>query len=137
MQSMFIEVLRRPDIYANLMKSIDEAAAAGKLSKNVTYQEALQLDYFQACLKEAMRLRPALGLPVERVVPEGGAEIDGIRYPGGTRLALSSWVLHRDKALFGHDADVFRPERWLEDEEKARQMERHGFWVSGFYLICY
>ena len=32
-----------------------------------------------------------------------------------------------DCRVFGEDANVFRPERWLEDDERARQMERALF----------
>lgn len=130
MQSFFSEVLRRPDIYGKLQKEIDEASRKGELSEKVTFREAQKLDYFQACLKEALRLRPAVGVNITRLVPPGGADIDGKWYPGGTRVAVNAWVTHRDKQMFGEYADKYRPERWLENEEKARQMEKYGFWVS-------
>jgi len=130
MQSFFSEVLRRPPVYAKLQKEISDAAARGDLSDYITWQEAQKLDYFQACLKEALRLRPAVGVNITRVVPPGGADIDGKWYPGGVNVAVNAWVTHRDTALFGEDVDTFRPERWLEDKDKARLMEKYGFWVS-------
>jgi len=130
MQSFFSEVLRRPAVYAKLQKEINDASARGDLSDKITWQEAQKLDYFQACLKEALRLRPAVGVNITRVVPPGGADIDGKWYPGGINVALNAWVLHRDKALFGENADSYCPERWLENEGKARLMEKYGFWVS-------
>src|SRR5690606_8304764 len=97
---------------------------------NLTWSQSQSLPYFQACLKEAMRVRPAVGLNITRVVPEGGAEIGGEYFPGGTRVAVNGWVVHRDEGVFGADAGVFRPGRWLEGEEKARRMERYMVQVS-------
>ena len=126
MQSLFHHVLRQPAIYAKLQSEIDSGFSAGLVSRPVQYNEALtQLPYFQACIKEAMRLRPAVGLNMTRHVPAGGAEIDGKRYPGGTRVAVNGWVIHRDKAVFGDDADVYKPERWTESEERAKVMDRY------------
>ena len=102
----------------------------------VSYQEAQNMPYFQACLKEAMRVRPAVGLNITRHVPKDGAEIDGTFFPGGTRVALNGWVLHLDKGTFGDDPEVYRPERWLDvGETKAREMERGMYQVRDADLL--
>lgn len=129
MQSFSWHVLRDREIYANLKKELDQATASGKLSEMPQWSEVQALPYFQACLKEAMRLRPAVGLNICRLVPREGAEVDGHKLPGGTRVALNGWVLHRDQQIFGQDADVYRPERWIEGD--AKTMDRYMFQVSG------
>ena len=96
MQSFSWHVLRDPRIYAKLKQELDDATAAGNLSAMPQWNEVQALAYFQACLKEAMRVRPAVGLNITRLVPPEGAEIDGHRLPGGTRVALNGWVLHRN-----------------------------------------
>ncbi|KAI1340755.1 cytochrome P450 [Xylariaceae sp. FL0016] len=138
MQSFFWHILTAPRVYAQIKAEIDAAVAAGKLAPagNIEWSEAQNLPYFQACLKEAMRMRPAVGLNITRYVPPEGVELEGEFYPGGTRLALNGWVLHRDRATFGLDADFYRPERWLEDEENARVMERYMFQFGGGAHVC-
>ena len=82
------------------------------------------MPYLQAVMKEAMRMHPAVGISMPRYVPSGGAEIGGRYYPEGTVVGVNAWVIHRDREVFGEDADVFRPERWLEGDSKemARNM---------------
>ncbi len=135
MQSFFYLVLNAPKVYAKLSQEVKEAQEAGKLSVIVTYAEAQALPYFQACLKEAMRLRPAVGLGIYRRTPPEGVEIGGKHYPGGIEVAVNGWVLHRDAAIFGDDVEVFRPERWFERD--AKLMGSHLYQVSlrpGFLL---
>jgi len=134
MQSFFYLVLNSPDVYATLQKEVNEAQKAGQLSAIVTHAEAQKLEYFQACLKEAMRVRPAVGLGIYRRVPPEGAEIDKEFYPGGTEVAVNGWVLHRDKAVFGDDAEVFRPERWFERD--AKFMGSHMYQFGGGSHLC-
>ena len=31
-----------------------------------------------------------------------------------TVVGTSAWVIHRNREIYGEDADEFRPERWLE-----------------------
>ena len=131
MQSFFWHVLADERVYKILMAEVDEAVRTGvlPLEGNVSWAQGQALQYFQACLKEAMRVRPAVGVNITRLVPPEGVELEGRFYPGGTRLAVNGWVLHRDKPTFGEDADDFRPERWTQDEERARRMERYMFQV--------
>jgi len=136
MQSFFWHVLNDARVHSTLVSEILSASKSGTLSERVTWAEAQQLPYFQACLKEAMRVRPAVGVNITRLVPPGGAEIDGTWLPGGTSVAVNGWVLHKDKKIFGEDAEVYRPERWLKDEESARKMERYMFQFGGGSHLC-
>lgn len=138
MQSFFHFILSVPNVYNRLLDEMERAIKAGQVPTegNVEYLQSLELSYFQACLKEAMRLRPAVGLNITRHVPASGIELDGINFAGGTRVALNAWVLHRDVDVFGKDANEFRPERWLEDEEQAKKMERFMFQFGGGAHVC-
>jgi len=66
-----------------------------------------------------------------KMVPKGGAKIDvdgvdGVeKYaPSGTPIAWNSWGLMRNKKIFGPDAEVFRPERWLTADNTA-ETQKH------------
>jgi hypothetical protein len=137
MQSFFWHVLSNENIYNSLIAEIKAAVADGSVPTkgNLSWNEAQALQYFQSCLKEAMRVRPAVGLNITRLVPPEGSELDGHFFPGGTSIAVNGWVLHRDQDVFGLDAEDFRPERWLEDAEKAKRMERYMFQVSQLSIL--
>jgi cytochrome P450 len=121
MQSFFHFVLSNREIYQKLCKEIREAHLS-----NVTWAEAQELSYFQACLLETMRMRPAVGLSIPRYVPKGGAKIDGKYYPGGIVASVNGWAVHRD-ALYGDRVDKFRPDRWFGD---VKEMKKHMYQVS-------
>ena len=89
------------------------------------------MPYFQACMREALRMHPAVGLLLERIVPLEGATISGAFLPGGTIVGINPWVAARDKNVYGADVDVFRPERWIEaDERTLKLMDRNWLAVS-------
>ncbi|KAK3307209.1 cytochrome P450 [Chaetomium strumarium] len=138
MQSFFWHALDDRRVYNNIVRELEEAVRAGTIPAdgNLSWNQSQNLAYLQACLKEAMRVRPAVGLNITRLVPPEGAELDGHFFPGGVSVACNGWVLHRDRDIFGQDADDFRPERWLEDEERARRMERYMFQFGGGSHLC-
>lgn len=138
MQSFFWHILNAEPVHQAIVHEIEEAVREGTIPAegNLNWNQAQKLHYLQACLKEAMRVRPAVGLNITRLVPPEGAELDGHFFPGGTSVACNGWVLHRDREIFGHDADDFRPERWLEDEERAKRMERYMFQVRLSVCCC-
>ncbi|KAK7742358.1 hypothetical protein SLS53_004503 [Cytospora paraplurivora] len=125
--AVFYYLLRNPHAMGRLRAELDEAGREGAFADNetglVAWVESQKLQYLDACIKEAFRLHPAAGLPLERIVPPQGAEIAGHFVPGGTIVGCSAWVIHRNREIFGEDVEVYRPERWLVDETKDKQRE--------------
>ena len=77
-------------------------------------------------MKEAMRCHSGVSMPLERLVPEGGAEFCGIHLRAGTNVGINPVVIHNDKTIYGEDAACFRPERWTESSaERVKIMDRH------------
>jgi cytochrome P450 len=130
LRAMLYYLLKNPASYAKLQSEIDDFDREGKFSNPIAYAEANKMPYLQAVMKKAMRMHPAVGISMPRYVPSGGAEIDGRWYPAGTVVGVNAWVIHRNKEVFGEDADAFRPERWLEDDSKAKEMARNMYQVS-------
>lgn len=129
MQSFFWYLLSHERVHKKLVEEI----LAADLSDMVTWTEAQNLPYFQACFKEAMRLAPGVGVNIVRKVPDEGANIDSTYLPGGTEVSVNGWVLHRHRGVFGSDAEDYHPERWLEaSSEQLRLMERCMFQVWEF-----
>jgi cytochrome P450 len=95
----------------------------------VIFQEAQRLPYLQAVIKEALRIHPATGFPMQRLVPPEGTTIAGRFIPGGSSVGINAWVAHRNQDVYGLDADEWRPERWLEIEEQGRgaEVEKYFF----------
>ncbi|KPM35295.1 hypothetical protein AK830_g11287 [Neonectria ditissima] len=121
-------LLKTPTSLQKLRDEIEDCTAQGNLSEYPTFQESQQMPYLQAVIKEALRMHPATGLPLERVVPQGGTTISGRYFPAGTVVGINPWVEHRNPRIFGNDVDTFRPERWLEDDSrKISLMNRH--WI--------
>jgi len=81
-------LLKNPKTLATLREEVDAAARDGRISKLVTWKESQTLPYLDACVKEASRLHPPIGFPLERIVPEGGLEVDGYFIPPGTRVSM-------------------------------------------------
>ncbi|PLN86963.1 putative benzoate 4-monooxygenase cytochrome P450 [Aspergillus taichungensis] len=124
LRTIFYNLLRHPDTMTRLMDELRTAAQKGELSPTVSWKQSRQLPYLDACIKEAGRIHPPFGLPLERIVPPGGATISGQYLPQGTIVGMNAWVVHRDRAVFGADADQWRPDRWLDrDEVTLRTME--------------
>lgn len=61
---------------------------------------------------------------MSKQVPPGGDTINGLFVPGGTKIGYGAYGIYRDKGFWGEDADLFRPERWLEvDVERRKEMD--------------
>lgn len=176
---VMLYLMSTPRAYRALQAEIDEGIRAGRISSPITSAEAQNMPYLQvsdrpplppapirisyslapfpflqqAVIIETLRLFPPFtGLPFKAVPPQGDT-IDGKHVPGGTLIAPNFWTTGRNRALFGEDAEVFRPERWLEadaaaaatgDRERRAEMRRvaelafgYGRWGCAGKMIAF
>lgn len=116
-------LMSNPRVYAKLQREIDDAVATGLAPGIIPDSVARDLVYLQAVLREGFRMRPPVTDIVPKTVPKCGdtVVVDGkaVFLPGGTHIGYSVNGLHSRKDIFGEDAHLFRPERWVEDESNA------------------
>tara|TARA_R110002003_G_scaffold232_10_gene16794 strand:- start:22802 stop:24001 length:1200 start_codon:yes stop_codon:yes gene_type:complete len=108
--------------YRKLQAEID-AAAVSASRPVITDEHVKRLPYLQACIREGMRLWP----PSMALLPKM-SEIDqlvcGQPVPAGTYIGWSGLTIMKDREVFGENADIFEPARWLDAEpDKLRRME--------------
>ncbi|KAF3012828.1 hypothetical protein E8E14_009139 [Neopestalotiopsis sp. 37M] len=129
-------LLKNPASLHKIQSELETAKQEGRLSAIVTWKESRSLPYLDACVKEAGRLHPAVGLTLERVVPRGGATICGEFFREGTIVGMSPWVVHRDRDVFGPDADDWNPDRWLCEKPQRAAMERSLLTFGAGHRTC-
>ena len=74
---------KNPSVNQKLQEELDKMSQTGRLTRPTKLKEAQQCSYLQMVLKETMRLFPGIGLPMPRVVPEGGLTLGGHFFPAG------------------------------------------------------
>ncbi|RPD75378.1 cytochrome P450 [Lentinus tigrinus ALCF2SS1-7] len=122
-----IEVLaHRPDAQAKLRQELlDATTRTGRTLADFDYDAYTDLPYLEAVVRETIRMYPSfyisprvaeqdtvlpLGTPIEGT---DGRPITELVVPAGTMVWVNVLGLNRDKAIWGADADEWRPERWL------------------------
>ncbi|KAL8956243.1 MAG: hypothetical protein Q9193_006180 [Seirophora villosa] len=127
--SAFVDhVLRNPAVKYRLLEEIDDFDAQGRLSDPVVrYEETTAMPYFMACCQEALRLSPSVSMILPRYVSPGGMAVGDVTIPAHVEISANPFVIHRNQDVFGHDAEDFNPDRWLDDPERVRTMEKYFF----------
>ncbi|KAF9879435.1 hypothetical protein CkaCkLH20_02978 [Colletotrichum karsti] len=91
------------------------------------YKDAIALPYLDAVVREALRVLPGVSMTMERYVPSGGITLPSGDYvPEGYVVGMNPYITNRIPAVYGQDADEFRPERWLRDEQAGETEEEYG-----------
>jgi cytochrome P450 len=139
LSSILYNLLKYPHAMKALRQEIADFENQGRCGRpDVSFKHSQEMPYLQAVMKEALRICPATGLPLWRVVPEGGVEICGHYFPPGTTIGVNTWCAHYNEEVFGPDAGEFRPERWLEAEkeggERLKSMEAYYMPVRDEFL---
>lgn len=136
-RATLLHVITNPRIYNKLVAEITTAARDLDLPSPVPDSAARNLPYLQAVIKEGLRIWPPITGLMSKVVPPGGDTYREMDIPAGTVIGYSAFGLSRNKEVWGEDADLFRPERWLEgtkEEMKAKEAAvdlvfGHGRWL--------
>lgn len=124
LRTITANVITHAEAYRGLQAEIDDAVANSKISSPITDAEARKLPYLQACIKEGFRMWPPITGVMPRISKED-AVICGVHVPAGTNVAWSARAVMRNQDVFGPDADVYRPGRWLEaDADQFAAMDR-------------
>lgn len=126
------ELAKHQECQTRLRDEIRAAIARGAADIDDTDADAWvraveSLPYLNGVLKEVMRLHP-VGYHINRqprtddviplskpIVTSEGRQISEVVVPAGTKIIVSIAGYHRNKDVWGPDAHVFRPERWLEE----------------------
>lgn len=134
LRAIFYNLIRHPDKMAKLRAEFDDAESKGIFVHGdplVKWNDVRELPYLSAVISESLRIHPAVGLPLERITPAGGIQICDTFIPPGTIIGCSAWLLHRDKALWGEDADSWRPERWIEASDTKKAEMKNSMFAFG------
>ena len=124
-------VIQHPLVHAKLQAEIDHADAKGLLSSPIVkFDETSKLPYFMTCIYETLRHNTPAQTILPRYVSKGGIYVDDKHIPEGTEIAATPYIIHRNRKIFGANADIWRPERWLEDPWRTGQMHRYGIWFG-------
>ncbi|KAI6166081.1 cytochrome P450 [Pisolithus thermaeus] len=143
-----LELARNPDVQSKLRQEL--IAFGGEPTYD---QQQHGLPYLDAVLHEILRIHPAVTdlirmlaeddiIPLsEPVVTQSGEVVNSISVARGTRIGIPISCVNRSTEIWGTDAKVFRPERWLEEggiPKKAQgiQAYRHLFTFADGPRTC-
>ncbi|KAH8812293.1 cytochrome P450 [Xylogone sp. PMI_703] len=122
------------DVFKQAQREVDEAFVEKRYSGEMpTYAECCQLPYVDACIREALRVS-STGSPRWRSSPDRPLTLMGKYVPPGTAVSTSPHAISTHKKLYGDNAHVYLPDRWLEaSEEQLRLWNSYdSHWGFGF-----
>ena len=79
---------KHPTVFAQLRQELDLFMIERQSDDPITMRDAQGCGYLQAFVKEALRLFPAAGLTMPRVIPKGGLTLAGHFFPEGVSFPV-------------------------------------------------
>ncbi|KAK9897658.1 cytochrome P450 [Cystobasidium minutum MCA 4210] len=126
------------DVQDKLRKEVQEAyrTAEQEGRSSLTADDLSSLAYLDAVVRETLRVLPPVPMTIreatqDEILPlsepikgKDGQMISEVFVPAGCTVAIDITVVNLHKEIFGDDAEVFRPERWLENEGELHKLPR-------------
>ncbi|KAJ6345512.1 hypothetical protein OIU78_008215 [Salix suchowensis] len=109
------ELVSHPAAFKKLREEIDLVVGTERL---VDEADIPSMPYFQACVKEAMRLNPPVPL-FDRICREN-CKLAGYDIPKGITMIMNAYSIMRDPEIWDNPND-FIPERFLTGVDNARE----------------
>jgi cytochrome P450 len=125
------ELARRPALQADLAaEAATVLSTKQKQGQSMTYDDLYKMPLLTKVINETMRLYPAVSYGTQRELetdeyitvpandgvssgdPQKPPRMKKILLPKGTSVMLHNFSNHRNKILWGNDANEFKPERW-------------------------
>ncbi|RYP28374.1 hypothetical protein DL767_007246 [Monosporascus sp. MG133] len=114
-------ICTNPRVYERLVAEIRGAFVS---DRDITWETVKdRVPYLDATINEALRLFSPAVTNQQRIVPPGGATIDGHYVPPGMTAGVAPWVACHSPLNFC-DPDSFVPERWLPGKDKRYANDR-------------
>ncbi|KIK56481.1 hypothetical protein GYMLUDRAFT_47014 [Collybiopsis luxurians FD-317 M1] len=124
---LLYELARNPELQHNLRAEIRaaEKEASSRGESQITISDLKGMYLLEATIKETLRYHPVAPhilrtakeddiLPISAITTTTGQVLTELPIPRGTRVILSIPAYNRNKKIFGDDAHMFNPYRWLE-----------------------
>ncbi|XP_063360903.1 cytochrome P450 4C1-like isoform X2 [Cydia amplana] len=102
---------RHPEVQDRVYEELCEVL--GDSNIGVTAEDLPRLKYLEAVIKETLRLYPPVPIIVRSVEQDTDLP-SGLTLVKGVGIVINIWATHRNPRYWGSDADLFRPERFLE-----------------------
>lgn len=104
---------RHPDIETRLQEEVQERLGTDDVGEMAITPDLIDnCSYLQAFCQEVFRLYPPVSVTVREAVVD--TMIAGVPISKGTTIILAPWAINTSTALWGDDAQEFRPERWMD-----------------------
>ncbi|KAJ4383964.1 hypothetical protein N0V86_000808 [Didymella sp. IMI 355093] len=108
-------LMRNPATMSKLTSEIRESFAS---SSEMSMERLARLPYFNACIKEAMRIYPSVPVGLPHLTPAEGSTVCGQFVPPGVVVSASHLLMYTSPDNFKSPL-CFVPERWTGDERFA------------------
>jgi benzoate 4-monooxygenase len=124
--AIIFHIAHNPVVQDKLHRELDEHLGTEDETVS-TWDQVKKLPYLEAVINEGLRIHSTSSVGLPRVIADGGLTVAGKHFPPGTILSVPSYTIHRNVNVWGDDVEVFRPERWFEQDPVAIQKTFNPF----------